>query len=103
MAVFPLPAVHVQSGEGNAADGRHQQEPDEDLTEDGILHHLRLSLKQQYSYCLSPHTHSPRICFIDHVCVHTGSLTTFYIALDERGKKPALRVEGPKLFKTKQK
>lgn len=70
MAVFPLPAVHVQSGEGNAADGRHQQEPDEDLTEDGVLHHLRLSLKQQYSYCLSPHTLTQNLLYRPCLCAH---------------------------------
>lgn len=38
-SVFPLPAVDVESRERDTADGRRQQEPDEDLSEDGILHH----------------------------------------------------------------
>lgn len=38
-SLFPLLAEDVQSREGNTADGRHQQQPDEDLTKDRILRH----------------------------------------------------------------
>ena len=44
VSMFPLPAVDVESCEGNTARWRQQQQSDEDLTKDRILCYLGLTL-----------------------------------------------------------
>lgn len=46
-SALPLPAEDVQSRERDAADGGHQQQPDEDLSEDGVLRHHGFTLRRQ--------------------------------------------------------
>lgn len=47
LVLFPLLVEGVQGGDGHTADCGDQQQPDEQLTVDGILHRLCVPLKTQ--------------------------------------------------------